>query len=79
MFNTILQSKKFDPSGEYIKKWLPELKNVPVEYIHQPHLTPKIILKKINLNLPDDYPFPIVDHIKQKEIALKEFNKIKGY
>ena len=33
-FNTLLQSKKFDPNGEYIKRWIPELKDVPAEHIH---------------------------------------------
>ena len=37
VFNPISQSKKFDPNGDFIRKYLPELKNVPAKDIHQPH------------------------------------------
>lgn len=37
VFNPVSQSKKFDPNGEFIRKYLPELKNVPDKHIHQPH------------------------------------------
>jgi deoxyribodipyrimidine photo-lyase len=59
IFNPVLQSEKFDKNGEYIKKWIPELKNIPSKYIHTPHKIPKNILEQINFKIGEDYPIPI--------------------
>ncbi len=72
IFNPILQGEKFDKEGEYVKKWVSELKNVPKKFIHKPwELNEKSILK-----LGEDYPFPIVVHEKARLKALKAFKKI---
>ena len=74
IFNPILQGEKFDSKGEYIKKWVPELKNIPLEFIHKPwELNKKIE----NFELGKDYPLPIVNHKKARELALSAFQKIK--
>lgn len=67
IFNPTLQAKKFDPQGEYILRWLPELKNVPLKYIHTPWLFEE----------PLDYPLPIVDHDAARKKALQIYQKIK--
>jgi len=68
IFNPILQGEKFDPKGTYVKKWIPELKNVPDKFIHKPwELNQKI----------SNYPAPIVDHNEAREKALMGFQKIK--
>lgn len=72
IFNPILQSKKFDPYGEYIKKWIPELKKLPVEYIHEPWKTPTHLLKSIGLKYGKDYPIVTIS----LEETSKEANKI---
>ena len=41
VFNSLVQSQKFDPEGKYIRKWCPELENVPDDYIHDPWNMPK--------------------------------------
>ena len=72
IFNPILQGEKFDKEGEYVKKWVPELKNVPKKYIHRPwELKDEKIIK-----IGKDYPKPIVIHEKARERALKAFKKI---
>tara|TARA_Y100000591_G_scaffold331911_1_gene367323 strand:+ start:71 stop:1471 length:1401 start_codon:yes stop_codon:yes gene_type:complete len=72
IFNPILQGEKFDKEGEYVKKWIPELKNVPKKYIHRPwELNDKNIL-----NLGKDYPNPIVVHEKARIKALNAFKKL---
>lgn len=58
IFNPWLQSKKFDPNGEYIKKYVPELKDLEAKQLHEP-----IDIK--------GYPKPIVDHSEQRDKALK--------
>lgn len=68
VFNPILQSKKFDPEGRYIRTWVPELSKVPNEFIHEPWL-----MKSKDIH----YPLPIVDHYKVRDVALQKFNKIK--
>ena len=72
IFNPILQGEKFDKEGEYVKKWIPELKNVPKKFIHKPW-----DLKNDNLlKLGKEYPFPIVIHEKARIKALNAFKKI---
>ena len=74
IFNPILQGEKFDPEGKYIKKWIPELKNVSDKFIHKPWEIKEEIR---GLDLGVDYPLPIVDHPKARMEALKAFQKIK--
>lgn len=69
IFNPILQSKRFDPEGNYIKKWIPELKDLSPSYIHEPWTYPGCD----TLN----YPKPLVDHAKARDEALKAYEKIK--
>ena len=74
IFNPILQGEKFDPLGKYVKKWIPELSNVPKEFIHKPwELNEKIK----NFELGKTYPKPIVVHEEARNAALDAFKKIK--
>ena len=72
IFNPILQGEKFDKEGFYVKKWIPELKDVPKKFIHKPwELKNESILK-----LGTDYPMPIVNHEKARAKALIAFKEI---
>ena len=71
IFNPILQGEKFDKDGEYVKKWVPELKNLPKKFIHKPwDYTGE------NFKLGTDYPRPIVKHEEARVKALNAFKKI---
>ena len=59
MYNPVKQSKDHDPSGEFIKKWVPELKNIPEEFIHEPWKMTD--LDKLFIDPEFCYPSPIVD------------------
>ncbi len=72
IFNPILQGEKFDKNGDYVKKWVPELKNVTKKFIHKPW---EINDEKI-LKLGKDYPFPIVVHEQARLKALEAFKNI---
>lgn len=73
IFNPILQSKKFDPQGEFIRQWIPELRQVPMKFIHEPWLMPSDIQKESKCLIGSDYPVPIVDHKKAKEQVLAAY------
>lgn len=77
IFNPVLQSQKFDPSGAYIKKWVPELAKVPAEFIHEPWLAPSSLLKEAGVVLGKTYPLPMVDHKDARTVALAAFQSIK--
>ncbi len=74
IFNPILQGEKFDKEGEYVKKWIPELKNVSQKYLHKPWE----IKDEKNFKLGRDYPFPIVKHEIARAKALNAFKKISN-
>ena len=72
IFNPILQGEKFDKEGEYVRKWVPELKNVPNKLLHKPWE-----LKNDNIiRLGKEYPYPIVNHEQARAKALNAFKKI---
>lgn len=71
IFNPILQSQRIDPKGIFIRYWIPELKEVPNKYIHNPYLWSKNYHKIIN------YPLPIIDHSETRKRTLYIFNNAK--
>lgn len=77
VFNPILQSEKFDADGEYIRRWVPELKNLPSSYIHAPWQAPKAMLEKEGVQLGINYPFPIIDHKIARIRALEAFKSLR--
>ncbi|MDE0159174.1 MAG: deoxyribodipyrimidine photo-lyase [Candidatus Dadabacteria bacterium] len=78
IFNPVLQGRKFDPEGTYVRRWVPELANLPDRHIHQPWDTPKDILKDSGVSLGNNYPFPVVDHITARNRALAIFKQIRN-
>lgn len=78
IFNPRLQSERFDPNGDFIRQWIPELARVPNEYIHAPAEMPPLIQQQAGCIIGQDYPAPIVDHAAQKEEVLKRFQAVKG-
>jgi len=61
IYNPIKNSIEHDPEGVFIKKWVPELKNLPVAFIHEPYKMTEMDQKFNNFRLDKDYPLPIVD------------------
>ena len=77
VFNPASQSHKFDENGEYIKKWIPELDNLPAPYIHKPWEASVERLESANVFLGETYPYPIVDHKFARERALQAYDSIR--
>jgi len=71
VFNPVLQGQKFDPDGEYVRRWIPELQNTPTEYIHRPWELAK-------RQRPSNYPEPLVDLKQTRQRALMALDKIKN-
>ena len=78
IFNPITQSKKFDPDGVYIKKYVHELKDIPNNIIHMPSDYDTETLKNYGLILGEDYPFPIVDLSITRNRALSAFKELSS-
>lgn len=76
IFNPITQGEKFDPEGEYVRKWVPELAKLPNTLIHKPWEATYLELREADIELGRDYPYPIVDHAKARERALKALKSI---
>ena len=73
IFNPVLQSKKFDPDGAYIKKHVPELQNCPKQFIHAPWDAPEDIKGRYK-----DYLPPVVDHATARTAALAAYEECKN-
>lgn len=76
IFNPVTQSKKFDPDGQYIRQWVPELAKLPAKYIHEPWNAPPHILLDAGITLGKTYPEPMVDHGTARTQALKLYKSI---
>lgn len=73
VFNPVLQSKKFDPRGAYVRKWVPELVKVPDAYIHAPWEMPVEVQQALGFELGETYPAPIVDHALARQRVLAAY------
>lgn len=71
IFNPITQGLKFDPNGDYIRKWIPELANLPAKTIHEPWKLEQSELAYFGVTLGETYPHKIVEHSTQREKALE--------
>lgn len=77
IFNPIAQGEKFDPNGDYVRRWIPELRKLPSKWIHQPWSAPPSVLAEGAVRLGENYPRPIVDHVRARAAALAAFAATK--
>ncbi|MEJ7633734.1 deoxyribodipyrimidine photo-lyase [Aeromicrobium sp.] len=68
IFNPMTQGKKFDPDGQYVRRWVPELADVDAKHIHEPWTLEQP---------PAGYPAPIVDHAEERRESLRRYDAIK--
>ncbi|MDZ7687885.1 MAG: deoxyribodipyrimidine photo-lyase [Halobacteriales archaeon] len=74
IFNPMTQGERYDEDAEYIKKYVPELRDVPAEKIHSWHE----LDEEERDELASDYPTPVIDHSERREAALSMFKKARG-
>ncbi len=73
IFNPLLQSKKFDENGVFIREFVPELRKIPDRFIHSPFLMTLEDQENYSFKLGIDYPYPIVNHAEMREQTLKMY------
>jgi deoxyribodipyrimidine photo-lyase len=77
VFHPVKQGQKFDPHGEYVRRWVPELARLPDAWIHQPWTAPADALRAAGVALGHTYPHPIVDHQAARRRALAALQKLR--
>jgi deoxyribodipyrimidine photo-lyase len=77
VFNPVTQGERFDPHGDYTRRWVPELSNLPNDLIHAPFRSADQVAEH-GVVLGEDYPFPIVDHDMARERTLDLFRQAKS-
>lgn len=77
IFNPITQGEKFDETGDYVRKWCPELARLPRKYLYQPWEAGPLILHEAGVKLGENYPDPIVDHKAGRQRALEAYEILK--
>jgi deoxyribodipyrimidine photo-lyase len=72
IFNPVSQSRRFDEQGEFIRRYVPELRDLDAETIHEPWTLPGLLRQGL------DYPSPLVDLSKSRADAIEAFRVVKG-
>jgi deoxyribodipyrimidine photo-lyase len=68
IFSPVAQGERFDPDGAYVKRWVPELADVPADAVHRPWRAPMLC---------PEYPPPVVDHAERRRLALQRFEEAR--
>nr|WP_294514673.1 deoxyribodipyrimidine photo-lyase [uncultured Rhodopila sp.] len=78
IFNPVLQGRKFDPEGDYVRRFVPELANVDSRHVHAPWEAPAEALGRAGVTLGRSYPYPIVDLAEGRARALDAYSQIRS-
>jgi deoxyribodipyrimidine photo-lyase len=76
IFNPRTQSEKFDPAGDYLRRWVPELARLDAPHVHAPHAAPAAALAAAGVVLGSTYPAPLVDLAQSRQAALAAYQAI---
>ncbi len=76
IFNPVRQGERFDPDGSYVRKFVPELADLPATHIHQPWEASDDMLRTANVTLGGNYPAPMVDLKTSRQRALDAFQSL---
>ncbi len=77
IFNPVTQSRRFDPEGRFVRRYLPQLAGLPDKLVHAPWLARPADLEAAGVALGRDYPQPIVDHAAARERTLARYAEVK--
>jgi deoxyribodipyrimidine photo-lyase len=73
MFNPMTQQERFDPRGEYVRRWIPELRSVPGEHLVRPWLMSAEEQEAAGCRIGTEYPAPVVDHAEERRFAVERY------
>jgi deoxyribodipyrimidine photo-lyase len=77
VFNPVAQGEKFDPQGDYVRRWVPELAGLPARWIHKPFAAPSGVLRSAGVEIGGTYPAPVVSHDVARLVALEAYRRIR--
>jgi deoxyribodipyrimidine photo-lyase len=77
IFNPVKQGERFDPGGAFVRRWVPELAELPARWVHAPWAAPANVLAEAGVRLGETYPAPIVDHGEARSRALAAYEVVK--
>jgi deoxyribodipyrimidine photo-lyase len=78
IFNPVTQSKRFDPDGKFIRRYVPELARVPDKHVHAPWAMRPVDQEAAGCVIGRDYPAPVVDHDRSRQITLERYRRAAG-
>jgi deoxyribodipyrimidine photo-lyase len=78
VFNPTSQGQKFDPRGDYVRRWCPELTKLPTKWVHRPHEAPAETLRAAEIELGRTYPKPVVEHGSARKRALARYARMRA-
>jgi deoxyribodipyrimidine photo-lyase len=78
IFNPVLQGEKFDPQGDYVRRWAPELSQMPAKWVHHPWKAPREVRSAAAVVLGNTYPRPLTGHEAARKQALAAFTSMKS-
>ena len=78
IFNPVTQGQKFDPDGDYVRRYIPEIAALPNKFLFSPWDAPEDLLVGLNITLGETYPKPIVDLKTSRNKALEAFKSVSG-
>jgi deoxyribodipyrimidine photo-lyase len=76
IFNPQTQSAKFDPAGDYIRRWVPELARLDAPHVHAPHAAPAAALQAAGVRIGSTYPAPLIDLAESRQAALAAYQAL---
>jgi deoxyribodipyrimidine photo-lyase len=77
IFNPVRQGQRFDPDGNYVRTWVPEIAMLPSRWIHRPWQAPAGVLAECDIRLDESYPRPLVDHDQARRRALRAYEETR--
>ncbi len=78
IFAPVLQGKKFDGDGHYVRQWVPEIARLPNAHLHAPWEAPATVLAAAGIRLGENYPRPLVDHQEARKDALAAYQELRA-
>ena len=78
IFNPVAQGERFDPDGDYVRRWVPELARLPAKWIHRPWEAPEAVLREAGVEPGVNYPAPLIDHGFARQRALHLYERLRA-